>query len=255
MTCEDLSRLLATGAPVTGPASEHLAGCSECAALARLGPQIRAVSSVELWKQDLEWGPEIGPVRPMASFFQVALAAGAIILAIILITVELLGFEGWKTSAFLARVLLAAGLVIALSAGLWTLPRLMAPGQAFVVPPLWIGWMTLGAFAALILLYPWTSYPGFADGVGRCLVRGFLIGALTMSILRLVIRRGYVVEEIRAGQAAGLLGGLTGLAGQFVFCPGHDAGHYFLAHFGTLLLMTLAGGAFGARHVFRHHSD
>jgi hypothetical protein len=78
-----------------------------------------------------------------------------------------------------------------------------------------------------------------------CLAIGLLHATVAGLLAWLVLRRGFAVDAISAGLAAGTLAGLTGVTMLELHCPNFQAAHILTWHLGVLLLSSGFGGLCG----------
>jgi hypothetical protein len=74
-----------------------------------------------------------------------------------------------------------------------------------------------------------------------CLFTGFAHAIPTALVSWLVLRRGFAVNRIAAGLAAGTLGGIAGVAMLELHCPNFQAPHVLLWHTAVVPLSAAAG--------------
>jgi hypothetical protein len=78
-----------------------------------------------------------------------------------------------------------------------------------------------------------------------CLSIGLLHAVAAWILGWLVLRRGYAVNKVSAGMAAGTLAGLAGLGMLELHCPNFQAAHVLVWHLGVLLMSAGLGSLWG----------
>ncbi len=189
------------------------------------------------------------PVEPMRgnAFYGLALwilfGAVAILFAFV-IGVRGLPLLSWQEAGGILGTLLVLGLISSAA-----LARSMRPGSGNL--PSWLlGGVSLIAYQALVLIF-FRDY-SFADFVENgivCLGLGVLCGALAAVPIWLILRRGFIVERLRAGAIAGLVSGLAGLSALTLHCPRLTTPHTAIWHAAVLLVCVGVGATLG--RIFR----
>jgi hypothetical protein len=186
------------------------------------------------------------PVRLLPSNLAMMLSCvGAFLILAILLTVPV-GFYGFlKVTAWGAAVqysvLLLLALVLAGSA-----VEQMIPGSRRIMPP------TVTVVLAIVLLSVTAAllFPDFAthDFVHRgipCLRYGVLCAIPAAGFTWLLMRRGFVIDSVRAAIAGGALSGLLGVGVLALHCPILNAAHIIAWHVGVLAVTSLFGAFLG----------
>jgi hypothetical protein len=123
----------------------------------------------------------------------------------------------------------------------------MSPGSRRPAPPvaLTVG-ILLGLaaiFAALFRYRPETSF--WLNG-SKCLLLGSAFAIPAAALAWGLLRRGAVLSAAVSGAAAGLLGGLAGIAVLEIHCPDWNVAHILFAHWGVALACGSLGWLAGA---------
>jgi hypothetical protein len=138
-----------------------------------------------------------------------------------------------------AAILTPLGLFVVLAAMCYV--REMIPGSPRRVSPVVLLGAGSAAFALLVaLLFHGYSTESFVEDGMVCLRLGLEFAVPTGLLGWLLMRRGFAVDRVAAGLAAGTLAGLAGLSMLELHCPNFEAPHVMLWHTAVLLL---SGGA------------
>lgn len=179
------------------------------------------------------------PVRPIPSRL---VLVGMFLGIFCIVTLVLIGFFGASGATAMTLPQLAGVLTaIIVAAGLAavSLSGEMSPGQSRTFHP---GTMSAGVLFALLALviglFPWSEGP--ASG-WHCFRSGFLCSLPSVALVLFVVRRGAPLAWGAVGAAAGLLGGLVGMAAIHVGCTMLNAPHMATGH----LTIPLAGAIGG----------
>jgi hypothetical protein len=194
----------------------------------------------------------VRPLRParyyavgFALIFLAAIAAGAAMLrasgiAGMSVAMIAIGFGGLAICGGLLAMSLAAD---------------MSPGSSRPAPPvaLTIG-VLLGLAAIFGALFSYQPETSFWLTSSKCLLLGSAFAVPTAALAWGLLRRGAVLSKTTSGAAAGLLGGLAGMAVLEIHCPDFNVAHILFSHWGVALawggLGWLAGALSAA--VVRH---
>jgi hypothetical protein len=142
--------------------------------------------------------------------------------------------------AFGALAVCAALLAVSLAAG-------MSPGSRQPASPVVLtGGILLSLAAIFCVLLPYHNETGFWVRSARCLQLGSLFALPTAGLAWGLLSRGAVLSPAISGAAAGLLGGLAGLAVLEIHCPDHNVSHVLVAHWGAALVCAATGWLAGA---------
>jgi hypothetical protein len=196
-------------------------------------------------------GSTLRPVRPLPPAW---LLAGGLVLicgAVAVAGAARLGFAGVRNLSTWERALIfpALGILIWLAAAAWageTIPgsrRRVSPASLLGVASV----VLLGIFAVLFRDYHTDHF--VSRGVA-CLSAGLLHAVPTAIAGWLLLRRGFAVNSVAAGLAAGILAGLAGVAMLELHCANFQALHVMLWHTAVIPI----GGALGALLGWRRDS-
>jgi hypothetical protein len=179
------------------------------------------------------------PATPLPRRTTLAAAFLAIFAVVTLLLFAVIGtrgaqiMSGPQLAGILAAILAAAGLVS------FSLSDEMTPGQRRFIRP---GTMTAGIilvlFALISGLFPWTEE---AVQGWHCFRSGFVCSIPAVILVLWVVRGGAPLAYGTVGAAAGLLGGLAGMAAIHIGCSLLRAPHIAAGH----LTIPLAGAVIG----------
>ena len=197
--------------------------------------------------------PSLGPVRPLPPRWVLVSGLFLISEAVALTGAFTLGLYGiGKLSApEIALIFPVLGIFTWLAA--MGSASETAPGSRHLVAPaflLAIGSLSLAAIFA-VLFHDYRLERFVSQGLA-CLAAG-LLHALPAALAGwLVLRRGFAVNPVAAGLAAGTLASLAGVTMLELHCPNLKAAHVMLWHTGVIPVSALAGALVGwARHARR----
>jgi hypothetical protein len=196
--------------------------------------------------------PSLHPVRPLPPTW--VLTAGLVLMcaAVSLTGAARAGFFGFAKMDLLERLLVFFALVLLACVAGSEFVHAMIPGSLRRISPgalLGFGSAALLAvFALLFRDYQTDHY--FSIGI-VCLLTGF-VHAIPAALLGwLLLRRGFAVNSVSAGLAAGLLGGLAGVGMLELHCPNFQAAHILVWHTAVVPLSGAAGALVGWTLRFR----
>jgi hypothetical protein len=104
---------------------------------------------------------------------------------------------------------------------------------------------TLSLLAVLALCFRDYQVTHFMRAGVVCLAIGLLHAIPAGLLIWLVLRRGFAVDAVSAGLAAGTLAGLVGVAMLELHCPNFQAVHVLVWHIGVLLISAVLGALCG----------
>jgi hypothetical protein len=179
----------------------------------------------------------------------------AISLAVAIAGAARIGFSGVERLGVFERALIFPALAILLWLAATACVSEIIPGSRRQFSPgalLGIGVLsTLAVFALLFRNYQTTHF--VSAGVA-CLATG-LLHAIPVALLSwLILRRGFAVNPVTAGLAAGTLAGLAGVTMLELHCPNFQAFHILLWHTAVLPLSAAAGALLAWRLELRAES-
>ena len=194
------------------------------------------------------------PVQPIAPAWMLASCLLSISVIVAVAAAWLLGFYGIRKLdvAAIGSIFPALAIFVWLAALLcvagddsrrgcsWKNPGIMEPVMRnpgmllLVVIAIWI------ALDAIIFRdYDIGAF--IPQGVG-CLRAGLVVAIPTGVASWLLVRRGFAVNPVGAGLAAGMLAGLAGLLMLEIHCPNFRAPHVMLWHTAVVPVSALSGG-------------
>jgi hypothetical protein len=181
-------------------------------------------------------------LRPVTPLPGRAILVGAFMAIFATVTALLFAFVGTRGAESMT-VLQLAGVLAAIlaAAGLasFSLSGEMTPGQRrFVRPSTMTAGILFILFALISGLFPWAE--GTLQG-WHCFLSGFACSIPAVVLVLWVVRKGAPLAYGTVGAAAGLLGGLVGMAAIHVGCSLLSAPHMAAGH----LTIPLAGAVAG----------
>jgi len=186
--------------------------------------------------------PSIHPVRPLPPNW---LMAGELVLvcaAVSLAGAARAGFFGFEKMDLLERSLIFS--VLALFA--WLAATLFAsemiPGSLRRCSPgALLGLGTLTLLAVFAFLFRDYQIDHFVSIGIVCLFTGLLHAIPAVFLSWLLLRRGFALNPVSAGLAAGTLGGVAGVGLLELHCPNFQAAHILVWHISVVPLSGAAG--------------
>jgi hypothetical protein len=185
---------------------------------------------------------DLKPVAPIPR----ASVIFALLIAIALMAAALgawkLGIAGWQARGEAQRAavftLLGAGaLALATSLG-----SEMSPGSRVVLPPARTIAALLVLFAGIFTVwFEVREEPSFVATGLVCLRIGLEFASAVAAVAWLILRRGVILDPVRAGALSGAFAGLSGLAVLEIFCPNLDRYHVLAWHLGAAAASVAAG--------------
>jgi hypothetical protein len=185
------------------------------------------------------------PVKPLRSALAYTLMFAALFLLFSIAFAAALKFKGLYALSTSQAVELLLMLLVAALVGSSIAALSMRPASGGLHS--WIaGALALLAYEALVLrLFSDYTTEEFLHKGLVCLSLGVLCGVFAGAPLWLIVRRGFVVEPVRAGAAIGLVSGLTGLTFLTLHCDLLTVPHTSLWHAGVILVCVAAGALAG----------
>lgn len=255
MNCAEMDRALArqrTLPPdgLTAKAREHALTCRRCGALLQVlaAPSSRGELRPELARVIEERiGRHLAAVRPLRPSGYYAAGFVLIFLAPVMAGIGILKSSGIVGMNPLTIAIVFGGLAVCCGLLAISLAAEMAPGSRRPAPPAaLIGGVLLGLAAALWVLFPYQAETNFWVKSGKCFLMGIAFAAPSAALAWGLLRRGAVLSPAVSGAAAGLLGGMAGLAVLEIHCPDWNVAHILAGHWGAALACALAGWRVGA---------
>jgi hypothetical protein len=250
MNCADIDRALArqnTLLPdaLTAEAGEHVRDCPRCSALLEVlsappsGGELRPELANAIGERI---GRNLTPVRPLRPAGYYAAGFALIFLAPIAAAIGILRASGIAGMAPSMIVIVFGALAVCGGLLAISLAAEMAPASRRLVPPVPLAGGILLVLAAILwALFPYQPETRFWLQAAKCLLLGIGFAAPTSALAWTLLRRGALLSPAVSGAAAGLLGGLAGIAILEIHCPDWNFAHILVAHWGTALACAAAG--------------
>jgi hypothetical protein len=250
MNCADIDRALArqnTLLPdaLTAEAGEHVRDCPRCSALLEVlsappsGGELRPELANAIGERI---GRNLTPVRPLRPVGYYAAGFALIFLAPIAAAIGILKASGIAGMAPSMIVIVFGALAVCGGLLAISLAAEMAPASRRLVPPVPLAGGILLVLAAILwALFPYQPETRFWLQAAKCLLLGIGFAAPTSALAWTLLRRGALLSPAVSGAAAGLLGGLAGIAILEIHCPDWNFAHILVAHWGTALACAAAG--------------
>jgi hypothetical protein len=195
---------------------------------------------------DLIAGSSMQPVRPLPSRGVLAGAVALICAVVAMAGAAVLGFSGIAKMTVLERALVFSALAVALLAAASEMVSAVIPGsrRRFSSGGLLAA---AGLCLAVVLAACFRDYhtTHFVHAGLVCLAIGLLHSMVTGLLSWFVLRRGFAVDAVSAGLAAGTLAGLAGVSVLELHCANFQAAHVLVWHLGVLLVSAGLGALCG----------
>jgi hypothetical protein len=192
------------------------------------------------------------PVRPLPPRWMLAGGVALICAVVAVAGAAGLGFSGIAKMSTLEGTAVFSVLVILVLAAASELVSAMIPGSRRRISSgglLAVAGLGLAAVLALCFREYQTTYFMHAGLV--CLAIG-LLHAIPAGLLSwLVLRRGFAVDPVSAGLAAGTLAGLAGVGMLELHCSNFQTAHVLVWHLGVLLVSGGLGALCGWRSSWK----
>jgi hypothetical protein len=188
-------------------------------------------------------GPAMQPVRPMPPMW--VLAGGLVVISasVAFLGAARLGLQGVETLSLPARLLIFGALTLLAWVAAVQLVGEWIPGSPRRLAPValltWTVAALLGVFA--LLFHDYRDEHFLSAGL-TCLATGLLHAAPAALLGWWWLRRGWALDAVSAGLAAGALGGLAGVAMLELHCTDFQAPHILVWH----TLVVPVSGCLGA---------
>jgi hypothetical protein len=188
----------------------------------------------------------LAPVHPLPS--NRLLTAGVLLVcsAVSLLGAARAGFFGFAKMDLLERWTI----FVLLGALAWAASRgfvyAMIPGsRRRVSAPALVAFSCLALLALFALLFRDYQIEHFFSIGIVCLATGVLHAIPAAFVSWILLRRGFAVDAVKAGLAAGLVGGLAGVAMLELHCPNFEAAHVLVWHIAVVPISGALGAAVG----------
>jgi hypothetical protein len=190
--------------------------------------------------------PPLGPVRPLPS--TLVLSAGLVFasVAVSLIGGAVVGFYGIEKMTLWQRALVFPILAALLWISGVAFTNEMVPGSRRRISAR--GLLATGVavlLAVLAFLFRDYQTQHFISAGIVCLVVGLLFAIPAALLGWLLLRRGFALNSISAGTAAGTLAGLAGVGLLELHCANFEAAHVLVWHTAVIPVSAAAGALLG----------
>ena len=251
MTCKRFEELFLRGRraeQLNVEAQEHLRTCAECSGLLALMESAPAdeLDPAVIRRVTQSIVPSIQPVRPMASLPVQTLILVIACAAIAWAGAALSGFDGFFAFNVAERIVILTTLTLFAAMAARLFASEMVPGSARRIGAVWLlAAVSIAVAVEFAMFFHNYDMSGFVpDGI-TCLENG-LLHAIPVGIAAwIVLRRGFAVEPVNAGLAAGLLAGLGGLGLLELHCPHLKVMHQAIWHIAVVPVSAVVGAALG----------
>ncbi len=187
-------------------------------------------------------GASFRPVRPMLPAWMVVSALMLICTSLAVVAASAIGMSGIRnlSGTEAATIFSALGIFTWLAA--LVSAGEMAPGYRRRINPAMLLVLVTAGFLAVdaILFHDYGMDSFVAQGI-PCMRAGLVVAVPTGIGSWLMLRRGFAVDHIAAGLAAGTLAGLAGLTMLEIHCPNFHAMHVMVWHTAVVPISALAG--------------
>ena len=152
------------------------------------------------------------------------------------------GFYGIEKMDLLERALIFSTLaVFAWAAGSGFVHEMVPGSRRRISPGALLGFGTAALLAVFAFLFrDYRTDHFFSAGIA-CLLTGLLFALPAALLAWLLLRRGFAVNPVFAGLAAGTLGGLAGIGMLELHCQDFQASHVLVWHIAVVPLSGAAG--------------
>ena len=204
------------------------------------GPHVLKAETLQRVSDSIK--TSLRPVRPLPPTWVLAGGLVLVCAAVALAGAARAGFYGIGKMDFLERALIFSTLVVSA----WVVGigfvhemipgsrRHIAPGALLAI----VSGLSVCVFALLFRDYQTSAF--FSAGIA-CLLTGLLFAVPTALLAWLLLRRGFAVNPVSAGLAAGTLAGLAGLGMLELHCQNFQAAHVLVWHVAVVPLSAAAG--------------
>lgn len=188
----------------------------------------------------------IRPVRPLPPSWQLAAGSLLVCAAVSWAGAARAGFFGFEKMDWLDAWLIFSLLGILAGGAAIAFVHTMIPGSRRRISLrslLMADCLALVALFALLFRDYRTDH-FFSIGI-VCLVTGFIHAIPAALLSWWLLRRGFAVDAVSAGLAAGLLGGLAGVCMLELHCPNFQSAHVLVWHTAVVPLSGAVGASIG----------
>jgi hypothetical protein len=188
----------------------------------------------------------LAPVRPLPSARMLTAGLAALSLTVPAIGVGVLGFEGIERMSA-ARIALIFPVLAAFSilGASFTVAETIPGSRRVANPGALLATSVLAILLSFGFLFHDYNMSQFVPQGMVCLAVGLLIALPTALAGWLLLRRGFAVQPMSAGLAAGTLAGLAGVTALELHCPNFRAMHLLVWHTAVVPVSAFAGALLG----------
>lgn len=255
MKCREFDEFLSGGAGrnprLTPEARAHIQSCPDCRRLAEMidapapgqdqPPDPDAIARVTA-----QIVGSLQPVRPVASLR--VFTAGLVVAWAVIAWAGAArsGFGGYLAFSGMERAVIYLTLAIFAGVAAQLFASEMVPGSGRRIGPVWLTTaVSLGMILEFALFFRNYDRSGFVPEGLACLGNGLLHAIPVGLAAWILLRRGFAVQPVSAGVAAGLLAGLGGLGLLELHCPNLKLMHRAVWHVAVVPVSGAFGGILG----------
>ncbi|MGA2351052.1 MAG: NrsF family protein [Terracidiphilus sp.] len=186
--------------------------------------------------------PTLRPVRPLPPPWVMTCGLLLISAAVSLAGAAHAGFFGFEKMDILERLLIFPALAILVWMAGSEFVHAMIPGSLRRISSgALLGFGTTALLIVFAFLFRDYRIDHFFSAGIACLLVGFLHAIPAALLSWLLLRRGFAVNSVSAGLAAGTLGGLAGVGMLELHCPNFQAAHVLAWHVAVVPISGAAG--------------
>jgi hypothetical protein len=190
--------------------------------------------------------PSLRPVRPLPSNWLLTGALLLVCVAVALAGAARTGFFGIEKLSTWDRSLIFSTLsVLAWMAGRELVAQFIPGSRHRLTAGVFLTITTVALLGIFALLFRDYRTDHFISLGIACLLAGLLVAIPAAFLSWLLLRRGYAVNPLAAGLAAGTLGGLSGVMMLELQCPNFQALHVLAWHTAVVPVSAVAGTLVG----------
>jgi hypothetical protein len=181
------------------------------------------------------------PVTPMMSTAAYALLLGGVFAAAAILFASIIGFKGLPVLSLPAAIAILSVLVaLALWSG-WMVARSIRPAGGPLHSWLSVGLVIVTYESLVLTFFADHSTNRFLHQGLACLSLGVLCASFTAVPVWFIVRRGFIVDSVRAGAVIGLVTGLAGLTALTLHCDVITAPHASVWHAAVIVVCVGVG--------------
>ena len=209
--------------------------------------------SAEMLRQIAEsMKPTLGPVRPLPPTWVMSWGLVAICAAVAVAGAAWKGFDGIEKMYGLERALIFSALASLAWAAASGFVQEMIPGSRRIVTTgARLAIVTVGMTCLFAVLFRDYQTTHFVSAGIACLATGLLFALLAAMPVWLLVRRGFAVNPVWAGLAAGTLTSFAGLGMLELHCSNFQAAHVLVWHIAVVPVSGAAGALAGWMRRYR----